>query len=107
MTSRVSFIPKKSGTITLFLRSDYQVSYSCYVNSISATGCELKNGNFEEIEDGYLKHWDMQDKGSLISNLDSSGNMSVRVTHDEYISQDILVAEDVPIEIVVSHRCIP
>lgn len=108
MINRVSFIPNKDGVINLILRSDYKVNYCCYLDKIDVKGCKLLNPDFEilQMEDGLLSWWHMENKDSLVTNFSKHGKNSVRLTHDDFISQDMEVKKDEPVELVFYHRCL-
>lgn len=89
-----SFIPDKSGKISLFLLSTLQKGKDRWVeyDNLKVTGAKIKNGDFEVTsKDGRkAKNWTSRGKGyQLLKN--SEGHHSVKVFHDQPAIQNMEV----------------
>lgn len=81
-----SFIPSKSGKITLYLLSNQSKGEDRWVeyDNLKVTGAKITNTDFEVVSDDgkKSKSWTSRGKGYQVLK-DSKGNHSVKVFHDQ------------------------
>ena len=94
----ISFTPEKDGNVTLYLAGRCLIMPGEKINTpiwvlfddVKATGAEVKNGNFSELDDeGNLKAWGGDGEPVDVKNPDSG--KAVRVSFNQMANQQLAV----------------
>jgi hypothetical protein len=108
-----AFIPENDGRIVISLMSNWSVTQGktarnghwIYYDMVTAEGSVIKNGDFEEANDGKPAFWGCKPSQYVIGGIDFAfGNAAVKVCYNEPCNQTIIVKKGQQVTIKLSVR---